>query len=574
MSIKCDFSGWATKNNLKCSDGRTIMPNAFSDQDKTVVPLVWQHQHNDPENILGHAYLENRKDGVYVYGTFNDTPKGQHAKALVTNGDIRNLSIWANRLKQSAGNVLHGAIQEVSLVIAGANPGALIENVALAHSDGSYDTIDDEAVIYTDCDIELYHADNTDDSVEPTDIKKEKKEMADTNDKTVGEILEELTDDQKAAVMYLIEESVNEALENQDKDDDVEHSDIDGDDMGYNVFEQDETTNNGFNELMHDALADGKQFGTLQESVLAHADQYGFKDINLLFPDAKSVTDKPELISRQMDWVTEVLNSTTHVPFANIKSIFANITADEARAKGYVKGSKKVDEVIALLNRKTTPATIYKHQRLDRDDILDITEFDAVEFLKDEMELMLNEEVARAILVGDGRNASAPDKINDTNIRPITTDNDVYAVTATYDPADMENYVDAYVLARKDYRGSGNPVLFVPETILAKLRLIKDKMGRRIYSTPADLAVAIGCSKIIGVPDEIMKDIHGVMVNLADYKVGTNAGGKVTMFNGFDIDFNQEKYLIETRCSGALCKPYSAIMMKAKASGTPQAPGH
>lgn len=583
-----DFSGWATKANLKCSDGRTIMKDAFKHNDGQTVPLVWNHQHNDVNEVLGHALLENRDEGVYTYCKFNDTESGRTAKLLVQHGDVVALSIYANQLKEHMSNVMHGNIREVSLVLAGANPGAAIESVIM-HGESS----DEEAIIYTGEDLSLYHADNK--KEEPNEDKKvEDETKKDEGEETVADVFNTLSEKQKTVVYAMIGQALEEN-NGADDEEDIEHSEEENEGgnttMKHNVFEHDEQ--NQEKVLSHDAMVaiinDGKRYGSLKESFLAHADgdienatgsqTYGFKDPNFLFPDARSLNTPPEFIKRETGWVTKVMQGTHHTPFSRIKSVFADITEDEARAKGYIKGKLKKEEVFSLLKRTTTPTTIYKKQKMDRDDIIDITDFDVVAWLKSEMRMMLDEEIARAILVGDGRLASSDDKINESNIRPIWTDADLFTVKATVavdaaatDDAKAKAFIKTAIKSRKDYKGSGNPTLFTTEDVVTDCLLIEDSVGRRIYNSVADLATTLRVKEIVTV--EVMEGLTrtvdskthalmGIMVNLADYNVGADKGGAVNMFDDFDIDYNQQKYLIETRCSGALIKPYSAIAIEA-----------
>ena len=554
---KFDFSGWATKANLKCSDGRTIMKDAFKDNDGKSVPLVWNHQHNDPTNVLGHALLQNRDEGVYAYCTFNDSEAGKTGKLLVQHGDVCALSIWANQLKQNLNNVVHGNIREVSLVLAGANPGAFIDSIIM-HGEES----DEDAIIYTGEDIVLSHSNESED-----------KKM-DENDKeeTVADVFNTLSEKQKNVVYAII----GQALEEGEGSDNEEESEG-GKEMKHNVFDQTEEKNNDV--LSHDAMnaiiSDGKRFGSLKESFLAHADEYGIKQIDYLFPEAKSLNNPPEFIKRETGWVSKVMNGVHRTPFSRIKSIFADITADEARAKGYIKGNLKKEEVFTLLKRSTTPTTIYKKQKLDRDDIIDITDFDVVAWLKSEMRTMLDEEIARAILIGDGRLSSSDDKINEQNIRPIASDAELYSVrvpvhvaaSATTDDK-AKAMIRAAVKARKEYKGSGNPTFFTTEDWLTDALLLEDTMGHRLYKNESDVAAAMRVSNIVTVP--VMEgakgpnggDLIGIIVNLNDYNVGADKGGAINMFDDFDIDYNQQKYLIETRCSGALTKPYSALVLE------------
>lgn len=587
-----DFSGWATRNNLRCSDGRTIMKDAFKDCDGMTVPLVWNHQHNDPENVLGHAVLENRDDGVYTYGTFNDTEAAKSAKILVKHGDISALSIYANQLKQDGGNVLHGSIREVSLVLAGANPGAFIESV-ISHGEFS----DEEAVIYTGEELELYHAEEKEEPEKKEEPKVAKEGESESNGKTIGDIVNSMTEEQKNA-MYAI---VGMALEDKGKDDDEEEKDV-----KHNVFEGDNYDNSLSHADMQQIFADAKRVGSLKEAVeyhmedgvLAHTNApipttgmetatgtqtYGFNDPSMLFPEYKSLNNPPEWISREMGWVNKVMSGVHHTPFSRIKSTYANITEDDARAKGYIKGHMKKEEVFTTLKRTTDPQTIYKKQKMDRDDIVDITDFDVVAWIRAEMRVMLNEEIARAILIGDGRNPSSDDKIQELHVRPIVTDVPLFniqhavEVASDWTPAEIaEATIDEAVRARKDYKGSGNPTFFTTEDVLTEMLLLKDGIGHKLYKSEAELATAMRVGSIVTVePMENHQitinstdyELIGVIVNLADYNVGADKGGEVNMFDDFDIDYNQYKYLIETRISGALVKPFSAITLYKKVTG-------
>jgi hypothetical protein len=604
--MKADFSGYASKSGLKCSDGRTIMAHAFKGNDKQRVPLVWMHQHDGPDNILGHAILENREDGVYTYGFFNDSEKGRTAKLLVEHGDIESLSIYANNLVQdNSKNVKHGVIREVSLVVAGANPGAQIDNLNLQHGDGSIEPIESEAIIYQDSEV-LEHADL------PAELEREELEHADgetqsgtenTNDKsgdtvadetdtkeTVADVFETLNEKQKKAVYILLGGIADGSAEDTEDDaDDLEQADStndnddnslkhqEGNDMGgRNVFSN--GTDGGGTErntLTHaqvnQIVKDGVKMGSFKESFLAHAGEYGITNIDLMFPDAKNLTSTPELLARQADWVPKVLGGVKQVPYARIKSFVADLTAEEARAKGYIKGKMKKEEVILLLRRTTAPTTVYKKQKLDRDDILDITDFDIIAWLKWEIRFMLNEELARAILIGDGRSAISEDHIKDpkgvndgTGIRSILHDHSMYAHTV-FLPANTSaaDRIDAVSEARTEYRGSGTPVFFTTDKHLTQLLLLKDKMGRRLYDTEEALASALRVKEIIPVePFEDVQDLFGIVVNLIDYSVGTDRGGEVSFFEDFDIDFNQNKYLMEYRGSGALTKPKSALVIR------------
>ena len=564
---KYDFSGWATKNDLKCSDGRIIRRDAFKDNDGQTVPLVWNHQHNDPLNVLGHALLENRAEGVYAYCTFNDTPAGNNAKMLVEHGDVSALSIYANRLKQDQGNVTHGVIREVSLVLAGANPGAFIDSI-MRHGESS----DEEAVIYTGENLSLEHGEKEDN-------------MENGNEKTIKDVVDSMTEEQRN-VMYAL---IGQALEDVKHSDDAEeheqknkNEEGDENEMKHNVFDN-QNKNNAKDTLTHAEmtaiLTDAKRYGSLKESVLQHKETFGIENINMLFPDYKNMNVPPEFIKRDTGWVAQVMNGVSHTPFSRIKSVFADITADDARARGYMKGNLKKEEVFTLLKRTTDPQTIYKKQKLHRDDVIDITSFDVVAWIKAEMRMMLDEELARAILVGDGRLSSSDDKIKETNIRPIYKEEALYVVNTVLDKQpDVDTrakaFIRAAVKARKDYQGSGEPTLFCSEDLLTDLLLLEDGHGRAIYESEAKLATALRVKNIVTVP--VMEGLHrtnggkgecdllGIIVNLRDYNVGADKGGAINMFEDFDIDYNAQKYLIETRCSGALVKPYSAIVIEEK----------
>lgn len=575
-----DFSGYATRNDLRCSDGRTIRSDAFVDNDGGIVPLVWQHGHDSPDNVLGHAKLENRKDGVYCYGKFNKSEYAVTAKELVEHGDVTSLSIFANKLTQRGGDVLHGNIVEVSLVLSGANPGARIDNVSLQHSDGSVEELD-EAIIHTG--LSLSHGD------EPEENNSKENEVADSEE-TVADILETLTDRQKDAVYYVIGQAIEEAADNDNDDSDNNDSEED-EAMHSNIFENEKTMTGTDNEyaLAHsaveDALNDARShnLSSFKDAFLAHAGTYGIDNIDILFPDARAVTDEPTFIKRRTDWVASVLNGAKHSPFSRIKSIHADITDDKARALGYVKGNKKKEEVFKLLKRVTTPTTIYKKQKFDRDDLVDITDLNVIAWVKKEMRLMLDEELARAALIGDGRDISSQDKINEENIRPIWKDDELYSIKVILDKKVVgEDLVDAFIKAFADYEGTGTPTLYTTKTIVTDLLLLKDKIGRRLYETKASLASALGVADIVEVP--VMKgaardtkkngkvDLLGIIVNIGDYTIGADKGGEVNMFDDFDIDFNQFKYLLETRCSGALTQPKTAIVIERKQADTPVVP--
>lgn len=571
--MKYDFSGWATKNNIRCSDGRTILKDAFKQHDGQTVPLVWNHQHNESANVLGHAVLENRDEGVYAYCTFNDTEAGKNAKLLVEHGDVTALSIYANQLKQKGSNVMHGTIREVSLVLAGANPGAFIDSV-IRHGE----FCEDEAVIYTGEELTLQHANDPSDKADEKDKKGD--DEVDNNEKTIKDVVDSMSEEQKN-VLYAL---VGQALEGKEMaqsaiEENENNIEEDGgeQEMKHNVFEGKETENN--NVLSHDAmetiLKDAKRYGSLKESFLAHANSYGIKDIEWLFPDAKNVNTPPDFIKRDDSYVQKVMRGVHHVPFSRIKSMFADITAEQARAKGYIKGNLKKEEVFTLLKRTTTPTTIYKKQKLDRDDVVDITDFDVVAWLKMEMRMMLDEEIARAILVGDGRSSSDDDKINEMNIRPISRDEDLYCVKAPVAVAAAATedeiakaFIRTVIKSRKEYKGSGSPTLFTTEDVITNCLLLEDKNGRVIYDTVDKLATALRVKEIVPVEvmenaktmvNKVEKPLMAIMVNLVDYYVGADKGGAINMFDDFDIDYNQQKYLMETRCSGALVKPFSAI---------------
>lgn len=583
----CDFSGWATRNDLKCSDGRVIRRDAFKHDDGIKVPLVWNHQHNDPRNVLGHAWLENRPEGVYTYGFFNDSESGEIGKILVKHGDICALSIYANQLQQRGCDVLHGEIREVSLVHAGANPGAFIDSM-LKHGEDS----DDEAIIYTGMPLYLSHSDadkqedKTDDGEkkETSEKKDDPEKKTDSDEeKTVADVINSMTEEQKN-VMYAM---IGQAMEDQGESDPESEDNNDDNSKGgtntmkHNVFDKDDRQKE--NVLVHSdgsevsseeistIFGDIKRYGSLKDSVLAH----GIDNVDYLFPDAQTLANAPEFIQRDTGWVKKVMSGVHHTPFSRIKSIFADITEDDARAKGYFKGKLKKEEVFGLLKRTTTPTTVYKKQKMDRDDVVDITDFDVVAWLKSEMRMMLDEELARAYLIGDGRLASSDDKINEQNIRPILKDEELYTIQATVsvqssatEDDKAREFIRTAIKARKNYKGSGQPTLYTTEDILTDCLLLTDTTGRDLYADVAQLAKKLRVKEIVTVP--VMEGVNGknggalmgIIVNLADYNVGADRGGAVNMFDDFDIDYNQQKYLIETRCSGALIKPYSAIALE------------
>ena len=596
MGKNYDFSGWATRNDLKCSDGRTIRRDAFKDDDGQTRPLVWNHQHNDPNNVLGHALLENRPEGVYAYCSFNDSESGRQAKSLVEHGDVTALSIWANQLKQQGGDVLHGAIREVSLVLAGANPGAFIESV-IKHGEAS----EEEGVIYTGEPIMLYHSEEEstqqkDESASISHASDDKqadengegaKESSGKSDsaKTVADVFNTFTDEQKDVVYALIGEALD--ADPAEESDDNETDNKEENEVKHNVFDNEDKQQEGV--LSHDAMqtiiGDAKRYGSMKESFIAHAADYGIDPVDYLFPDAKTVTNTPTFIQRDMGWVSDLMGKVGHTPFSRIKSVLADITEDDARARGYIKGKLKKEEVFTLLKRTTTPTTIYKKQKMDRDDVIDITDFDVIAWLKSEMRMMLNEEIARAVLVGDGRLSSSDDKINEQNIRPIWKDEDLYTIKASFTvsagaTADdkAKAFIRAAIKARKDYKGSGNPTLYTTEDLLTDMLLLTDANGRDLYDSVDKLATKLRVSKIVTVPvmegltrngtgddSSSTYNLFGIIVNPSDYKIGADKGGAVSMFDDFDIDYNQQKYLIETRCSGALINPFSAIAVEMKA---------
>lgn len=580
MDNNFDFCGWATRNDLKCSDGRVIRRDAFKHNDGQQVPLVWSHQHSDVNDVLGHALLENRDEGVYAYCKFNDTESGRTAKLLVQHGDVNALSIYANQLQQQGPNVIHGNIRELSLVLAGANPGAFIESI-IKHGEES----EEEGIIYTGEKLTLAHAEE---SVEKKEEPKEEKKDNSEKEKTIGDVLNTLTEEQKTAVYAIVGQVVQHGDENSENDEDEEETT-----MKHNLFDKD-TQQQEENVISHDdmqaIIADAKRYGSMKDSFLAHSTEieyapksgtYGINTPDYLFPEARNLNTPPEFIKREMGWVQKVMGSVHHSPFSRIKSMFADITEDDARAKGYIKGKLKKEEVFGLLKRTTTPTTIYKKQKMDRDDVIDITDFDVIAWLKSEMRMMLDEEIARAILVGDGRSASSDDKINEMNIRPIWKDEDLFTIKSTIEvdaaaTADQraKAFIRACIKSRKNYKGSGTPTLFTTDDVLTDCLLLEDANGRVIYDTEEKLRTALRVSDIVTVPvmeglkrndDESNSlDLMGIIVNLADYNVGADKGGAVNMFDDFDIDYNQQKYLIETRCSGALIKPFSAIALEMK----------
>lgn len=570
--MKYDFSGYATKNDLKCSDGRTIQKDAFKHHDGQTVPLVWQHLHNTPNNILGHAILENREDGVYTYGKFNETEGGKNARELVVHGDITNLSIYANELKQKGQIVQHGFIREVSLVLSGANPGALIDNLSFSHSDGTYEQDETEAIIYTG--LNFSSDGKQKDSESKPEIKHEE------TGKTVEDVFKTLNEEQMSVVYAMIAHAfvAGQGGEGEDEED-IEHSNTQGGKtiMKKNIFdttkeEKKDTKKTLTHDQFQTIIADAKKRGSLKEAFLAHAATYGIENIEILFPDAKPLRTTPDFIKRDTTWVGGVLNETHHTPFSRIKSRFADITANDARAKGYITATMKTEEVFPVMKRETTPTTIYKKQKLDKDDITDITDFDVVNWLKGEMRGMLDEELARAVLIGDGRAVDDPERINPLNIRPIWTDDAFYSykveLLANVSTADM---IDEIIKARKHYKGTGVPSFYTTTDVLTDMLLLKDTTGRRLYNTVSELESVLRVSKIVEV--EVMEGVTrtvgpntvsliGLMVNLRDYTIGADRGGQVSMFDDFDIDYNQYKYLIETRCSGCLTRHKAAVVIE------------
>ena len=610
-----DFGGWATRNNIECSDGRVIMKDAFKQNDGQKVPLVWNHQHDDPNEVLGHALLENREEGVYAYCKFNDTDSGRQAKALVVNGDVDKLSIYANKLKSQMNNVVHGCIREVSLVLAGANPGAFIDSV-ITHSDESGD--EEEAVIYTDEDLEIITDKNevseeskaqeeseSDDEVEHSDksmdvedvfadLKDDDKNViysligevektgkVNANNEKFVKVFEGLTDEQQEMVYALVGKAADE-YDNKNKDNKEGEKEI----MKHNVFEKDEKNDTlVHSEIVADALADAKKYGSMRESFLEHAAANNIQNVDYLFPEAKELNTPPVVIKDNEEWVNVIMNSVRRSPFSRVKTTFAKMDETTARAKGYIKGKMKADIALSLLKRVTTPTTVYIKNTMDRDDVIDITDFDVVTWLKGEMRGQLNKELALAMLLGDGRNVSDDNKINEQNIRPIVSDDNLYTIkyeiksgrdykntgnSASDNDSLYKGIIRGAIKSRKEYKGSGKPTFFTTEDILTDLLLIEDQNGRVIYDSIEKLATAMRVSKIVTVPEmESRTDIYGIIVNFNDYTAGADKGGHVGMFDDFDIDYNQMKYLMETRMSGALTVPYSAIVLKKESSVTP-----
>ena len=591
-----DFSGWATRSNIKCSDGRTIMKDAFKQNDGQKVPLVWNHQHDDPSEVLGHALLENRNDGVYAYCKFNNTESGQNAKALVQNGDVDKLSIYANKLKTVTNNVIHGCIREVSLVLAGANPGAYIDSV-IVHGEGS--DIEEEGVIYTNENIDIIeHSDKSnskDDGADSQNNKKEEnvkmdekeKQEEKKDEKTVQEVFDTLNEEQKNAVYAIVGQAVEDAKkENSSEDEENNDKEGDSEDMKHNVFDKDDNQEVLMHsEMINEAVRDAKKYGSMKESFLAHAEANNMENYEILFPDATELYKEPRVIEEDRSWVAKVMNKVKHTPFSRVKTTFGRMSETEARAKGYIKGNLKTDIKMSFLNRVTTPTTVYIKNDIDRDDVIDITDFDIVAWQKREMRKNLDKELALAMLLGDGRNVSDPNKINEQNIRPVIKDNEMYTIQYTVtDGVDYNNpknshsendsvtkgVIRAAIKSRKEYKGSGRPTFYTTEDLLTDMLLIEDQNGRLIYDSVQKLCTALRVDEIVTIPEmegEAYKDIYGIIVNMNDYTAGADKGGSVNMFDDFDIDYNQMKYLMETRMSGALTVPYSAIVLKKEAEG-------
>ena len=629
MKTDYDFGGWATRNNIKCSDGRTILKDAFKQNDGQKVPLVWNHQHDDVNEVLGHALLENRAEGVYAYCKFNNTESGQTAKALVMNGDVDKLSIYANKLKTQMNNVMHGCIREVSLVLAGANPGAYIDSVVV-HGEGA--DVEEEGVIYTDEALEFSHSEGEDTGTENSEVndseenqngnseeqddkesskdsdkepkKNNKKEDSNMNkdkenlehnddESTVEEIFNSMTDDQKNAVYAIVGQAVADATGEDYEDDDEENNDEGEEDMKHNVFDNDRNNDEVLqhSEILASAIQDAKKYGSLKESVIEHAAINNITDIGKLFPDATALNKEPIMIEKDQTWVGKIMNAIKHTPFSRVKVTMGKMTEPQARAKGYIKGNKKTNIQMAALNRIVTPTTVYIKNEIDRDDVIDITDFDVVAWQKREMRKELDKELALAALLGDGRDISDNDKINEQNIIPIIKDVDTFTIkytitegvdykqannSASNNDSFTKGIIRAAIRSRKEYKGSGSPTFFTTEDYLTDMLLIEDQNGRRIYESLAQLALALRVKEIVTIPEmeqEAYKDIVGVIVNMADYTMGADKGGSVNMFDDFDIDYNQMKYLMETRCSGALTVPYSAIVLKKTAGSSLNAEG-
>ena len=617
MNKDYDFGGWATKNNIKCSDGRTILKDAFKQNDGQKVPLVWNHQHNDPSEVLGHALLENREEGVYAYCKFNNTESGQTAKSLVTNGDVDKLSIYANRLKTHMNNVMHGCIREVSLVLAGANPGAFIDTV-ISHGEDA--EAEEEGIIYTDEHIEtIEHSDDKSYKKGETDMEDENKKVDEekkdeNNEKTIQEVFETLNEEQKNAVYAIVGQALEHSDDSEDEskddskdesEDDSENKDNDSEDnsennndegeedMKHNVFDNDKNNDEVLqhSEILASAIQDAKKYGSLKESVIEHAAINNITDIGKLFPDATALNKEPIMIEKDQTWVGKIINTIKHTPFSRVKVTMGKMTEPQARAKGYIKGNKKTNIQMAALNRIVTPTTVYIKNEIDRDDVIDITDFDVVAWQKREMRKELDKELALAALLGDGRDISDNDKINEQNIIPIIKDVDTFTIkytitegvdykqannSASNNDSFTKGIIRAAIRSRKEYKGSGSPTFFTTEDYLTDMLLIEDQNGRRIYESLDQLALALRVKEIVTIPEmeqEAYKDIVSVIVNMADYTMGADKGGSVNMFDDFDIDYNQMKYLMETRCSGALTVPYSAIVLKKAGASSSDAQG-
>lgn len=575
LNFDYDFSGYATKANMKCYDGLTIAPNAFKGDNGKKVPVVWNHNHSGPEYVLGHALLQNRKDGVYAYVKLNDTPSGRTALEAVRCGDIDAMSIFANGLQKAGQTVMHGVIRELSLVLAGCNPGALIDEIVAHGADN--DGEGGEAFIYTDGGISLKHGLDPDDNP----LNEEDDDMAKAGGKTLQEVVDTMNDEQKEALYALVgmaKDSLDDdELDEDDEDDydDDEDYEDEEDDMKHNVFDNDPeqgVLRHSMDEI-NAAIADGKSCGSMKDAFIAH----GIEDVEWLFPEDHLLDNPPRIIDRDQSWVSKVMSGVHHIPFSRVKSMAADLTEEDARAKGYIKGNFKKEQVFSLLKRSTTPTTVYKKQKMDRDDVADITGFDVIAWLKQEMRVKLNEELARAYLIGDGRLSSSDDKINEGNIRPIYNDDDLFTIKVQVETAagddtatKLDKMMTAVLKARKNYKGAGNPTFYTTEDILTDLRLMKDKIGHRLYKNDAEVAEALRVKEIVTVPQmENMKGVNGgefvgLIVNLADYTVGADKGGAVNMFDDFDIDYNQQKYLIETRCSGAMTTPFGAMAIEYK----------
>jgi len=614
--MKYDFSGWATKNNIECSDGRIIRQDAFKDNDGQTVPLVWNHQHNDPNEVLGHALLENRADGVYAYCKFNDTESGRTARSLVLNGDVDKLSIYANRLRSEKNNVVHGCIREVSLVLAGANPGAFIDSVVMHGEDADGE---EEGIIYTDESISVVeHSDdsiedseNADEEKEDTKEMEESKEVekteevkseevgsteesteetvehADKSDKTLQEIFDTLNEEQKDMVYALVGQALDDDGSEEAKEENEEEGEKE--EMKHNVFDKETESNTlKHSEMLGEVIADAKKYGSMRDAFIAHADgdpEWGTdNDYSKLFPDAVNLDREPKMIEKDNSWVAGVMSDVKHSPFSRVKNTLGRLNEETARAKGYIKGNKKTNIQMSFLNRVTTPTTVYIKNEIDRDDVIDITDFDVVAWQKREMRKQLDKDLALAMLLGDGRDVSDADKINEQNIRPILTDNDMYTIKYTVtegrdynnpsnshseNDSEAKGVIRAAIKARKDYKGSGKPKFYTTEDQLTELLLIEDQNGRLIYDSEEKLATALRVKEIVTIPEmENYEGIYGIIVNLNDYTAGADKGGNVNMFDDFDIDFNKMKYLMETRMSGALTVPYSAIVLKKAGSGS------